>query len=161
MKQIIKKAVGRPSEYSEEIATEICTHIAEGRSINSYCRLIEKPSVQTIYTWLTKHSQFLELYTRAREDQADTLADEMIDIADNASGPVMVDGIPLLRDGKPVMMTDAISINHARLRVDTRKWIASKLKPKKYGDTSNVDVKLGTGLANKIKLARVRVRDSL
>ena len=66
---------------------------------------------------------------------ADYMAEESIDIADNqVAQPLLVDGIPLEVDGKVVMVKDSVSVNHARLRIDTRKWYASKLKPKKYGD---------------------------
>lgn len=70
------------------------------------------PCVKTVYLWLGAHPEFLQQYTRAREDQADTHADEIIDISDNY-------------DEDP---------NSRRVRIDARKWVASKLKPKKYGE---------------------------
>lgn len=76
------------------------------------------PGTSTVYRWLADKPEFRELYARAREDQADTLADEIIDIADQKDGEADTPD----------------SVNRARLRVDARKWIASKLKPKRYGD---------------------------
>lgn len=106
-------AGGRPTIYSDELAAEICAEIALGNSLASIVRRDDMPAMTTVYRWLSENSAFRELYTRAREDQADTMADIMTDIADTAT---------------------ADTVQQARLRIDTRKWIASKLKPKKYGD---------------------------
>ena len=59
----------------------------------------------------------------------------MLDIADNqVSQPLLVNGEPVEIDGKIIETRDGPAVQHAKLRVDTRKWAASKLKPKKYGD---------------------------
>jgi hypothetical protein len=89
---------------------------------------------------LREHEEFSEQYARAKEESADALVEDMLDIADNAANPVIVDGVPLVVEGKPVMNADAAAVAHARLRVDTRKWSASKLKPKKYGDKVTQEV---------------------
>lgn len=90
------------------------------------------PASSTIYLWLTKNETFSEMYTRAREDQADTLADEILDIADEDPASVFEDS----KDGVDVLRVDSAAVAHQRLRVDARKWIAAKLKPRKYGDFS-------------------------
>ena len=77
------------------------------------------PSYPAIMEWLKVHSDFAAMYIKAREDQADALADEILDIADS------------VKDAGP---TDSAKVNAARLRVDARKWVAAKLKPKVYGD---------------------------
>lgn len=69
------------------------------------------PDRSNVHKWLVEHEWFQDQYAKAKESQADTLADELIYIADTAK-----------------------DVNLARLRIDTRKWVASKLKPKKYGD---------------------------
>jgi len=119
--------MARPSDYTEQKAIEICTWLVEGKSIASYCKQDNTPSIQTIYTWLNTHKEFLELYTRAREDQADTLADEIIDIADDGRNDKY-------KDDNGYTKTDQDVIARSRLRVEARKWVAAKLKPKKYGD---------------------------
>jgi len=108
----MKPKIGRPSEYSEDKAAEICGRLAEGESLKSICRSDTMPDIKTVYRWMMANEAFRHQYACAREDQADTMADEMIDISDN-------------------LTEDAAS---RRVRVDTRKWVASKLKPKKYGD---------------------------
>lgn len=72
------------------------------------------------------HDAFREQYARAREAQADTLADEILDIADDATNDFMMTEQGLKYDGD--------SVQRSRLRVDSRKWLAGKLRPKKYGD---------------------------
>jgi hypothetical protein len=97
--------------YSKEVASRICEHIARGRSLRSFCEQKDTPAIGSVYRWLAENEAFRDQYARAREDQADSYADEIIDIADSEPDP-----------------------NKARVRIDARKWVASKLKPKKYGD---------------------------
>ncbi len=113
-----KKKAGAPSTYSDEIAERICSRIAKGESLKSICRDPEMPCENTVFNWLEKkeHDAFLRQYVRAREQQADALADECLLISDDAIGG----------------SHEAIAA--ARLRVDTRKWLAGKLRPKKYND---------------------------
>lgn len=118
---------GRPSLYTDEMADKICTAIAEGHSVNRLCKLDEYPAQRTIYMWLIENAEFMQKYTRAREIQADTLFHECLDIADSQEGDVF-----LKEDGTEITNHDAIA--RAKLRVDTRKWMAGKLRPKVYGE---------------------------
>jgi hypothetical protein len=104
--------MGRPSDYSQELADVICAQLSDGKSLRSICRQESMPSTTTIFNWLRTNEPFLEQYARAKEESADALADDMLEIADDLSEEAQ----------------------SRRVRVDTRKWIASKLKPKKYGD---------------------------
>ncbi len=74
-----------------------------------------------------EHEDFMDQYARAREAQAEVRADEIVDIADDESGDFTTD-----EDGKRVVNHE--HIQRSRLRVDARKWVASKLLPKRYGD---------------------------
>jgi len=87
------------------------------------------PANSTVLGWLSdgKHEDFLEQYAHARELQADTLFDEALEIADETS-----DDWITTEDGRKVL--DHEHVQRSRLRVDTRKWAAGKLAPKKYGD---------------------------
>lgn len=97
------------------------------------------PDYTTFMLWLREDDDISHQYAIAKEDQADFMADEMMDIADNdVADPVLVDGLPLMVNGVPVMARSQVAVAHARLRVDTRKWLASKLKPKKYGDRTTL-----------------------
>jgi hypothetical protein len=121
-----KPKIGRPTDYSDELAAHICTRIANGEALRQICMEEGMPVHSTVYLWLTKNPTFSDMYTRAREDQADTLADEIQAIADQM--PMETTD----KDGNTRF--DPSYINWMRLRVDARKWTASKLKPRKYGD---------------------------
>lgn len=120
--------MARPSKYSDELATGICARIAAGEPLTRICRDEEMPDVATVYRWIAGDDKFREMYARAREDQADTLADEIIAIADDGINDTYVDS----ESGMERTNYDVIA--RSKLRVDARKWIAAKLKPKKYGD---------------------------
>jgi hypothetical protein len=125
-----KHAGGRPSDYTQEIASRICEELAKGKSLRSVCKGEEMPCMSTVFNWLRAFPEFLEQYTRAKDESADALVDEMLDIADEATNDWMEqhdkDNVGYRLNGE--------AINRSRLRVDTRKWIAAKLKPKKYGE---------------------------
>lgn len=134
------KKVGRPSIYTPKLRDEICSQIADGMSLRKICLPKEMPTVGTVCLWLSKDREFSEQYARAREAQAETMADEILDIADEIPPMNPVTGA-----------YDSGAVNHKRLRIDSRKWIASKLLPKKYGD--KVDVNHGGGVAMSITVA--------
>lgn len=95
------------------------------------------PHYDTIRVHIQNNKEFSDRYARAKEEQADVLADEMIEIADNCTDDVAL--ISVSKDGEAKEGVNHSAINRARLQIDTRKWIASKLKPKKYGDKVDVD----------------------
>lgn len=123
--------MGRPSDYTPETAAQICARLVEGQSLRSICKAEDMPCIATVFVWLNKHPPFAEQYAHARDAQADTLADEILDIADNASNDWME---RQLKDGSTEVVVNQDHISRSRLMVDSRKWIASKLKPKKYGE---------------------------
>ncbi|MEN6536667.1 MAG: hypothetical protein ABFD89_23630 [Bryobacteraceae bacterium] len=123
------KAIGRPSQFSRAVADRICIKIAEGRSLRSICRDPGSPSIDAVMRWLGDETKadFRQQYARAREAQADRLAEEILEIADDGTNDTYVDENGNTR-------TDQDVIARSRLRVDARKWLASKMAPKKYGD---------------------------
>ena len=125
--------MGRPSEYTNEMAESICDRLADGESLRSVCRDESMPSKSTVFRWLAQESPFRDAfrdqYALAREAQADSLADDIIDIADT---PVL--GVKTKTTAQGIETTEGDMIEHRRLQVDARKWVAAKLKPKKYGD---------------------------
>ena len=126
------KKTGRPSVFTQHIAELICVRISEGESLKSITLDEEMPDRATVYRWLAADPLFCDMYTRAREDQADTLADEILTIADEQPEIIAV------TDKKTGALIehklDGAFLQWQRNRIDTRKWIAMKLKPKKYGD---------------------------
>lgn len=126
---------GRPSKQTPEIEDEICERIANGESLVTICKsgLIGHT---TVNNWLDKSENFRDKYARAREKQADFYAESIIAISDELEVKTKIDGEDV------VLALDAAAINRNRLRVDARKWYASKLVPKKYGDRLETDVKV-------------------
>ncbi len=102
----------RPLEFNEAVADAICERLADGESLRSICSDDEMPAKSTVFKWLGLIPAFADQYARARETQADSLADDIVDIADNK----------------------ALEPNDKRVRIDARKWLAGKLRPKAYGD---------------------------
>lgn len=87
------------------------------------------PDYSTIMRWIDKDSELCKRYARAKESQADFMAEEMMDIADDGRNDFME------REGeKGGQVPNKELVQRSKLRIDTRKWLASKLKPKKYGD---------------------------
>lgn len=125
--------MGRPSIYSAEIADSICERLADGESLRTICLIDGMPSRGTVFRWLAQDDAFRDQYAHARQAQADTLADEIIDIADDGINDTYENA-----DGKEVVNQDVIA--RSRLRVDARKWIASKLKPKVYGEKVSTEL---------------------
>lgn len=104
---------GRPTDYTEELADKICEGVAKRISLVKICASDDlMPEPRTVYRWLREHPEFSHNYARAREDQADYIAEEVIEIADDPE----------------------LEPNDKRVRVDARKWLASKYRPKVYGD---------------------------
>lgn len=126
--------VGRPSSYSKDLAEEICEQIATtNKGIATILREKEHyPSEATFYNWLnSKNSELLELYARAKERQADRLVTEILAISDETAKDT-------LRTEEGQEYPNHEYMNRSRLRVDSRKWLASKLLPKKYGDKLDI-----------------------
>lgn len=123
---------GRPSGYTQETADIICHRMAEGESLREVCRDPAMPSTSTVMRWAIAVEAFREQYTRAREALLEHWAEEITEIADDGSNDYMD---RLDKDGKVIgEVVNQEHIARSRLRVDTRKWLLSKLKPKKYGD---------------------------
>ncbi len=107
-------------EITPEIVTEVCRRIADGESLRQICA-DGKVSKWCFLEHLGKNTEAANQYARAREEQADHYAEEIVAIADQAPGQT--------EHG-----TDSGAVQHQKLRVDARKWVASKLRPKVYGD---------------------------
>lgn len=123
--------MARPSLYSEELAMKICMRLAEGESLLKICREEGMPSRGTVFRWLIENNGFRDTYEKSREMQAELFADELNEIADDGTNDWMESAD---KDGGVGYKLNGEHIQRSRLRIDTRKWIASKLKPKKYGD---------------------------
>ena len=133
-------AMPRKPEYTEEIGEDICVRLADGESLRSICSDDDMPNRATVFRWLLRDDPefeaFRDQYTRAREMQADAHADDIQDIADDGTNDWME---KFDKDGNSIgWQINGEAVQRSKLRVDARKWTASKLKPKKYGDKIDV-----------------------
>lgn len=127
-------AGGRPTNYTPKLVSRVCERIAAGDSLRTICKDDDMPGLATIFLWLGKHPKFVEQYTIAKQQQMDAFSEEILDIADNSTNDWMAANDP----ENPGYKMNGEAINRARLRVDTRKWLMSKLVPKKYGDKQEI-----------------------
>lgn len=125
-----KNRGGRPSKFTLELAEKICERLAQGESLRSIGRDESMPADSTMRRWLVsddaEFKEFQAQYARARDVGLDAMVDEILDIAHDGSNDWMK------REGKEIV--DHEHISRSRLRIDTLKWYASKLAPKRYGD---------------------------
>lgn len=126
------------TEYTAELASQICDHIASGLPLRAIAAMPGMPALSTMMVWLDgRHAEFTEQYVRAREAQADKMAEEILSIADEDCTMVRADKHGSRDEdgqGNTEVVFDATAVARNRLRVDARKWLASKMAPKKYGD---------------------------
>lgn len=123
--------MARPSIFSEKICNAICAKIAKGKSLRSICSEKNMPSKSVVMLWLQKHEAFQIQYARACELRAAFWAEEIIEIADDSTNDFME---RKRKDGTIETVPDHENVQRSKLRVDSRKWLMSKLVPKKYGD---------------------------
>ena len=121
--------------YTQDIADTICKRIAEGESLRSICADDSMPCRFTVLKWLKDIDGFSIQYAQARESQMELLGAEILEIAEET--PMMT--ITFGESGEKTCIDNA-GIQRNRLRVDTRKWLMSKLAPKKYGDRVTQEV---------------------
>ena len=113
-----KKPVGAPTTYNTHMASIICIRIAEGESLREIVKTVGMPDRTVVYDWLLRHPEFANQYARAREEQADTLADEIIAIADESPETVEVRD----KEGNVIdIKIDSGYVNYQRQRIEARK----------------------------------------
>ena len=127
---------GRKSEYKKEMHQLICSLIADGHSLHQIAGTLQNeikiPERHTVVKWLNKYADFAADYARADQERTEKLTDEIITIADDDSRDYEVD-----EQGR--MQSRPERVRRDQLRIDSRKWIASKLLPKKYGDKTTIE----------------------
>jgi hypothetical protein len=107
--------MGRPVEFTQQRKEQFCAMIAEGKSARQGCRELNI-SLQTLYRHVREDESFRDQYARAREDAADTLVDELMEIAETEE-----------------------DVQRAKLKIDARKWVAARMKPKSWGEKQQVE----------------------
>lgn len=127
---------GRPSEFSQETADAICLRLANPESLRSICADEEMPGRSTVFRWLQENESFRDQYTRARENQAEAIFDEMLEIADDGEFDYET---KKRDDGSEYEAVNHDHIQRSKLRIEARKWVLGKLAPKKYSEKQQVE----------------------
>lgn len=131
------KKPGRPLSYTPELAAEICERLAAGEPLIAICRDDSMPNRCTVQQWVTYDvEEFSGRYARAREIGLEHMADELVEISDDGRNDWMDKADP----DNPGYQFNGEHSQRSKLRVDTRKWLLSKLAPKKYGDKSSMEL---------------------
>jgi hypothetical protein len=122
-KPAVKARMGRPSLFDDDLANRFLDLIAEAKPVSAAASAVGV-SPRSIYKWLVQYADFSQSYARAKDAAADALVEEILAIADDAGKDWI--------DGKIGMVFDADAVARSRLRIDARKWLAGKLRAKKY-----------------------------
>jgi hypothetical protein len=124
--------MGRPTLRTNELEDDILSRIACGESLRGICAEDAMPNISTVIRWLAADEDFARRYTRAREMQAEILADEMLDIADDDSS----DRIDVKDKDGNIIKTEQnnVAVARSKLKLEQRRWWAEKLRPKVYGN---------------------------
>lgn len=135
----IGKLSGRPTKYTEEIGDSICSLLAQGNSLKTALVVLKRDTgvdinMASVFNWIGQKGIFFEKYNNAIAERTEALAEELLDIADDGSNDFML----IKKGDKEYSVENKEVTNRSRLRVDTRKWLMSKMKPKKYGDRVDV-----------------------
>jgi len=126
--------MGRPTEFTQELADEICERISAGETLIDICQDDHIPGRSSIFRWMNANKEFRDAYTQARIDQAQHWADEIVKISDDGRRDVIIDE----ETGQERVNHD--HIQRSRLRVDTRKFLMAKIAPRLYGEKSTVEL---------------------
>lgn len=126
--------MGRPSDFTQEIADEICDRLAKGEPLAAICRDDHMPDRTVVYDWQKVREDFSQRIAHARVDGFDTLAAECLEIADTTEEGVETTEKP---DGSIETRTGDM-LGHRKLRIETRLKLLAKWDPKRYGDKVQV-----------------------
>jgi hypothetical protein len=127
---------GRPSSYSPELAEAICNLIVEGNSLRAIEDIDGMPSKTSILRWAAKNTEFRDQYARACEARTDAHADEILAIADDGQN----DWMQKNHGENLVWVENGEALRRSQLRIDARKWLMSKMAPKKYGEKVSQEI---------------------
>lgn len=140
-----------PVLRTAENADIICRFIAEGLSLRQIAKHhLGFSGKSAITEWIRDDPEFAARYARAKEAQADHFAEELLEIADDATNDWVE------REGKTLV--DYENINRSKLRVDTRKWLMAKMLPRKYGDRLELEHSGELSFAEHLISARDRLK---
>ena len=124
-------------KYDAELAAKVLDLLAQSGSLRRVCRELGV-SRNSIIPWVVDNTEgFGDAYARAKEHGIDTLVEETLDIADDGSNDYME------TEHGPALNSE--SIQRSKVRVETRRWLAERLAPRRYGLRQGLDVMSSDG----------------
>lgn len=123
--------------FTQELADTICERLMHGETLRQIVRDEAMPARATVHRWLASMPEFRDQYAQAKEHQADTIFDEMFDIADDGTNDWMLKQL----GENEVEVVNHEHIQRSKLRIDTRKWALARMAPKKYGEKVETTLK--------------------
>lgn len=135
--------------WSEDMLESVLVDIAMGATVKQACtNVFMEDRIDTFYRVIMRDPAAKEAYEEARMIQAEKMAiDDIIEISDNAAMDETIEGKP-----------NSAAVNRSRLKVDSRKWIASKLHYKRFGDRIQQDVEQHLVIDHAARLDAARKR---
>ena len=134
--ELIKPKIGKPSKYTKEIAQSICEQLSEGIPLREICRQDGMPAWRTVYDWMYKDDDLSTAIAHARDLGYDSLAEECLDIADDANNDWME---RTDKEGRSIgWVVNGEHVQRSKLRIETRLKLLAKFNPKKYGEKLSV-----------------------
>lgn len=134
----------RPTQYTPQLGERLLERMANGVTATEICRDPTMPTWGVLKRWERDYPDFGRRYETARRQCCEYMTDEIITIADNAANDYIqrsTGGLVFNREG----------FERSRLRIDSRKWTASKVLRHVYGDKSEVDLRTPDGLNVKVE----------
>lgn len=132
-----KQPVGRPTIKTDAILDDICLRLASGETLCGICTDERMPGFTTVKTWLRDDEQFRASYVRAREDQADYFADEVVDVGRSATKE---------------------TAGAVREHINALTWAASKINKSKYGD-KGTDINISNTVVTLTQADQVQLQE--
>lgn len=150
------KPHGRPSKYTPELATEIVLRISKGEPLRQICRDEHMPHWTVVYDWQTADKEFSLRIAHARELGEEAIAQECIEIADNATNDWMANN-STSPNAEPYRLNGE-HVQRSKLRIETRLKLLAKWNPRKWGE--KVDLNHGVQPENPLATMLQRIAGS-
>lgn len=142
--------MGRPTTYTPELAAKVCERVATiPVGLNKLCKMFDDmPDPTTIYLWRITHESFSKQYLEAKKFQSEIMVEEIDEMGDH---------ITYYIDDKGQERIDPPSVALVTARANNRKWTASRLAPKIWGDKKELEQVQSENAEIKAELHRLRV----
>ena len=124
----------RDVAMTSEAFLTICDRLIEGEPLVRICADLTMPAQPDVMRYIAKDSEAREIYYAAREMQMETLAEEMLTIANDDSHDHSIDA----KSGRRISHNEVVQ--RARVKIDTLRFMMSKMSPKRFGDKNITEI---------------------